>query len=163
MCPVATTSATHQAHKFSSLLPHIDLTTASSKEPMNRLWALAYTDPQLQLVAVSQVDPGDVVIGISHSGKARPVLRAMGIGAERGATTIGIANYVGSPLSRLAAIPLHTASSEIALDGHSIASLLTAVGVVDVLFVAVALRRHAKSVEVLGRVMRASDDLDPLE
>jgi len=35
MCPVATTSATHQAHKFSSLLPHIDLTTASSKEPMN--------------------------------------------------------------------------------------------------------------------------------
>jgi hypothetical protein len=36
MCPVDTTSATHQAHKFSSLLPHIDLTTASSKEPMNR-------------------------------------------------------------------------------------------------------------------------------
>jgi len=35
MCPVATTSATHQAHNFSSLLPHIDLTTASSKEPMN--------------------------------------------------------------------------------------------------------------------------------
>jgi len=36
MCPVDTTSATHQAHNFSSLLPHIDLTMASSKEPMNR-------------------------------------------------------------------------------------------------------------------------------
>jgi hypothetical protein len=37
MCPVDTTSATHQAHNFSSLLPHIDLTMASSKEPMNHI------------------------------------------------------------------------------------------------------------------------------
>jgi len=43
MCPVATTSATHQAHKFSSLLPHIDLTTASSKEPMNQYVSRAET------------------------------------------------------------------------------------------------------------------------
>jgi len=42
MCPVATTSATHQAHKFSSLLPHIDLTTASSKEPMNQFYVAVY-------------------------------------------------------------------------------------------------------------------------
>lgn len=136
---------------------------AERKFQLIGLWALAYTDPQLQLIAVSQVDPRDVVFGISHSGNARHVLRAMEIGAERGATTIGLANYVGSPLSRLAAIPLHMAGPEIAIDGHSIASLLTAVGMVDVLFVAVALRQHAKSVEVLGRVMRASDDLDPLE
>jgi len=47
MCPVATTSATHQAHKFSSLLPHIDLTTASSKEPMN----LKYT-PYADLIGM---------------------------------------------------------------------------------------------------------------
>ena len=43
MCPVATTSATHQAHKFSSLLPHIDLTTASSKEPMNHFSSGTHT------------------------------------------------------------------------------------------------------------------------
>jgi len=50
MCPVATTSATHQAHKFSSLLPHIDLTTASSKEPMNPAY-----DPRLCLYIPSRM------------------------------------------------------------------------------------------------------------
>jgi hypothetical protein len=47
MCPVATTSATHQAHNFSSLLPHIDLTTASSKEPMNPFFRTAHILPLL--------------------------------------------------------------------------------------------------------------------
>jgi len=35
MCPVDTTSATNQPYDFSSLLPHIDMESASSKAPKN--------------------------------------------------------------------------------------------------------------------------------
>jgi len=58
MCPVATTSATHQAHKFSSLLPHIDLTTASSKEPMNHI-----LDPRIILPNSKWIIALDLTIG----------------------------------------------------------------------------------------------------
>jgi len=37
MCPVDTTSATNQPYDFSSLLPHIAMESASSKEPKNQI------------------------------------------------------------------------------------------------------------------------------
>jgi len=36
MCPVDTTSATNQPYDFSSLSPHIDMESASSKAPKSR-------------------------------------------------------------------------------------------------------------------------------
>ncbi len=42
MCPVDTTSATNQPYDFSSLSPHIDMESASSKEPKSQFKAGTY-------------------------------------------------------------------------------------------------------------------------
>ena len=62
MCPVATTSATHQAHKFSSLLPHIDLTTASSKEPVNQFYVAVYKEKGREMTVRTHC-PGPAIRG----------------------------------------------------------------------------------------------------
>lgn len=48
------------------------------------------------------MSPGDVVIGISTSGKSENVLRAMDYANQHGATSIGITGSSGEPLHRLA-------------------------------------------------------------
>lgn len=70
---------------------------------------LAPTDPDLQLIHASQLRPGDVFIGISHSGRSTPVIDAAEVAGEAGATVIGITNYPTSPLAKIATHVLQTA------------------------------------------------------
>lgn len=45
-------------------------------------------------------EPGTVVVGVSQSGETADTLAALRLAAERGATTIGIVNVVGSTIAR---------------------------------------------------------------
>lgn len=129
---------------------------AAHKLQLIGLDAQAYSDPHMQRIAMCRLAAGDVALGISHSGEAPDVVRALALAGERGATTIGITNYAYSSLSRIVTIPLCTASAEIGITGSSVASRLAQVGLIDALFLAVALRRHAASVESLARITQAS-------
>lgn len=75
-------------------------------ELQNRLFRLglhatAHTDPQLQRMSASVLDPRAVVIGFSISGQARSVIDAVSIARQYGATAI-VVTTVGSPLAKAA-------------------------------------------------------------
>ncbi len=58
----------------------------------------------------SFVQSGDVVIGISTSGKSANVLEAVKLANERGATTIGFTGFDGGELASLANLNVHVPS-----------------------------------------------------
>lgn len=67
-------------------------------------------DPDVELIMSSQLEPDDVLIAISHSGKSRPVLDSVKIAQKTGATIIAITNFPISPLAKNADIVLLTAA-----------------------------------------------------
>ncbi len=129
---------------------------AEHKFQLIGLEAQAYSDPHMQRIAVCRLVEGDVALGISHSGEAPDVVRALTLAREHGATTICVTNYAHSALWQVATVPLCTASAEIDITGNSVASRLAQVGLMDALFVAVALRRHAASTAILAQIAQAN-------
>ena len=80
---------------------------------------LSYQDVFAQQLA-NFVQPGDVVLGISGSGNSENVLRAVALGKQAGALTIGFTGYDGGKLHAQADIGLNIAVNDmqIAEDLH---------------------------------------------
>ena len=60
--------------------------------------AEGYVDASQILLQAMRVRAGDVVIGISHSGRSSITVEGLRIARERGGVTIGVSNYMRSPL-----------------------------------------------------------------
>jgi DNA-binding MurR/RpiR family transcriptional regulator len=74
--------------------------------------ALAVVDPYLQIFATENVESGDVVVGISHTGQTDHVVEAVRTARRRGARTVAITNYPQSPLAESTDLQLITAFHE---------------------------------------------------
>jgi DNA-binding MurR/RpiR family transcriptional regulator len=100
----------------------------------------AFVDPHIQLMLIAQLDPGDVLLGISHSGSSREVVEAMSAAKEAGVTTICITGYAKSPITRVSDIRLHTSAVETKYRMEAVASRVAQLSITDALEVNVALR-----------------------
>jgi D-sedoheptulose 7-phosphate isomerase len=93
-----------------------DLSKAATSECGNRLKALALTDNIALLTAwgndscyddvfaeqlVNVLEPGDVLIAISASGRSPNILKAVRLATSLGATTIGLSGFDGGELALL--------------------------------------------------------------
>jgi DNA-binding MurR/RpiR family transcriptional regulator len=111
--------------------------------------AFAWNDPHIALTSATLLRPGDVAVGISHSGSTTETIEALAAARSTGATTVAITNF---PLARLATgadLLLTTAARETSLRSGATASRIAALTVVDCLYIAVAqrnLRRARKAV-----------------
>ena len=111
--------------------------------------AFAWNDPHIALTSATLLGPGDVAVGISHSGTTTETIEALAAARSTRARTIAITNF---PLSRLASgadFLLTTAARETSLRSGATASRIAALTVVDCLYIAVAqrnLRRVRKAV-----------------
>ncbi|MEW1952746.1 MurR/RpiR family transcriptional regulator [Terrabacter sp. NPDC080008] len=111
--------------------------------------AFAWNDPHIALTSATLLGPGDVAVGISHSGTTTETIESLAAARSTGARTIAITNF---PLSRLASgvdFLLTTAARETSLRSGATASRIAALTVVDCLYIAVAqrnLRRARKAV-----------------
>ena len=65
-----------------------------------------FTDIRLALLAVSQLQRGDVAIGITYSGASASILEAITAAKQRKAATAVITGYANSPLAKLASVPV---------------------------------------------------------
>jgi DNA-binding MurR/RpiR family transcriptional regulator len=119
------------------------------------LTADAYGDPHLQVMAAVSLKPGDVAIGISHSGSTRDVVDALGPARKSGATTIAITNYSPSPLTRMADLVLLTAASESPLGGEVLTSRIAQLCVIDALSVAVAVTIGESCLDLIKKTSQA--------
>jgi DNA-binding MurR/RpiR family transcriptional regulator len=103
------------------------------------LVAVAYSDVHLSLGSAAHLKPGDVAIGVSHSGQTHEVLDPMRVARERGATTIAVTNYPHSALAEQVDVVLASAGQEDVLfrTGATV-SRIAQLYVTDCLFVALA-------------------------
>lgn len=102
--------------------------------------AFAWSDTHVMLTSAAVLTPGDVAIGISHSGATTDTLEALRAAKEHGATTVALTNFPRSPITSLAAYTLTTAARETTFRSGSTASRIAQLTVVDCLFVGVAQR-----------------------
>ncbi len=119
------------------------------------LTADAYGDPHLQVMAAVSLKPGDVAIGISHSGSTRDVVDALGPARKSGATTIAITNFSPSPLTRMADVVLLTAAAESPLGGEVLTSRIAQLCVIDALSVAVAVAVGESCLDLIKKTSQA--------
>ena len=118
------------------------------------LMAFGWTDAHAALTAAALTGPSDVLVAISHSGTTTDVLEPVALAAARGATTVGLTNFGGSPLAAAAGVVLTTAARELPLRSAATASRIAQLAVVDCLFVGVAQRSY----EAAGALLRGTYD-----
>lgn len=117
--------------------------------------AWAYVDPHQATAFASLLQEGDVAFGISYSGNTLDVLEAIETAGAAGATTVAITAQMGSPLARAAHITLVTGAVESPFRSGAMVSRICQLAVIDILFIAVAVRRPDESFANLERSHRA--------
>ncbi|UYZ12768.1 MurR/RpiR family transcriptional regulator [Brevibacillus sp. WF146] len=114
-----------------------------------------HADAHYQVMSASLLQKGDVVVGISHSGSNKDILEALRVAKDAGAKTIGITSYGKSPLVKLADCCLYTTSRETVFRTEALSSRLAQLFLIDLLYVAVSLRREAQTVENIQHIREA--------
>lgn len=119
------------------------------------LIADAFGDAHLQVMAAAALSPGDVAIGISHSGSTKDVVDALTAARRAGATTFSITNFSPSPITRVSDVVLLTASPESPLGGEVLTSRIAQLCVIDVLSVALAVTLGESCLELIKKTSEA--------
>ncbi|GIL35156.1 MurR/RpiR family transcriptional regulator [Phycicoccus jejuensis] len=115
----------------------------------------AWNDPHIALTSATLLGPGDVAIGISHSGTTTETVEALELARSRGATTVAVTNFPVSRLAEGADQVLATAARESSLRSGATASRIAALTVVDCLYIAVAQHDLARAQDAVEQTRRA--------
>jgi DNA-binding MurR/RpiR family transcriptional regulator len=111
--------------------------------------SFAWADPHLSLTSAAVLSAGDVAVAISHTGTTIDTIDALATARNRGATTIAITNFNGSPISAEADHLLLTAARETTFRSGAMSSRIAQLALVDCLFAGVAQRSYDKAIEAL--------------
>ncbi|SEQ16264.1 DNA-binding transcriptional regulator, MurR/RpiR family, contains HTH and SIS domains [Microlunatus flavus] len=109
----------------------------------------AWVDPHAALMSAALLGPGDVAVGVSHTGTTTDVLDALRLARTRGATTVAITNFDRAPIAGLSDIVLTTAARETTFRTGAMASRVAQLVVVDCLFTGVAMQSYDRSATAL--------------
>lgn len=101
--------------------------------------ATGISTQELMLRRASMLQEGDVAFGITHSGVAVPVVEALRVAREQGATTICLTNHARSPVTGAADIVLQTAARISPLQSEAVTARILQLAVLDALYSGVAL------------------------
>ncbi|MGQ9457114.1 MAG: MurR/RpiR family transcriptional regulator [Anaerolineae bacterium] len=116
----------------------------------------AFLDARMQTMSAALLGPGDLAVGISHSGEDGHTVEALRIAREGGATTIAITNHPNSSLARTADICLVTSAAETPLESGSPSVRIAQMAVVDLLYEGILLKGGEGLQSRLARVTEAA-------
>ncbi|MGF9820786.1 MurR/RpiR family transcriptional regulator [Brevibacillus agri] len=114
-----------------------------------------HSDAHYQVMSASLLSEGAVAVGFSHSGSNKDILAALQVAKQRGAKTIGITSYGKSPLVRQADMCLYTTSRETLFRTEALSSRLAQLCLIDLLYVAVSLRRQDDTIANIQHIREA--------
>ena len=100
--------------------------------------AESYSDPQEMLVHGLRARKGYVVVTFSHSGRSVMPVRCMALAKKNGAMTIGISNYMKSPVHKASNLFLCTSFPESGVKVAALSSRIAQMGIVDCLYLLTA-------------------------
>lgn len=118
----------------------------------------AVADTHMQIMSAIHLQPGDVAIGISHSGRTKDTIQALTTAKETGATTICITNHEASHITEFADIRLLTAAMETSYESETMASRIAQLAIIDMLYVGIILGDFTMYQHNLARLDRALSD-----
>ncbi len=116
------------------------------------LTAHAYTDNHYQMIACCSLGPGDVALGVSHSGNSRDIVEALRFSKENGATTVCLTNYGTSPITKSSDIRLFTSSAETKFRQHGMYSRFAQLAIADALFIYASFRRGRDAIDRFDKI-----------
>jgi DNA-binding MurR/RpiR family transcriptional regulator len=122
--------------------------------------ALSFYDHHVQLSTSVSLGKGDVAVGISYSGATKPVIAALRNAREQGAETISITKFGNTALSEHADYPLFISSGEHEIRSGAMASRISQLNVIDILYVGVASRNYEHSVQQLELSRKAIKEVE---
>jgi DNA-binding MurR/RpiR family transcriptional regulator len=120
------------------------------------LGAISLSDGDLMAMSSSLLGAHDVALGISHTGASRDVTDALGRAQTHGATTICITHRPASPITKVSDVVLVTAAQQTAFRSDASSSRIAQLTIIDTLYVGVANRHHARSLEMIQRTRDAT-------
>jgi len=111
-------------------------------------------DSDLMAMASALLGPGDVALGISHTGASRDIIDAMEHAQKAGATTICITHQATSPITKVSNIKLFTAAKETAFGSDATSSRIAQLTIIDTLYAGIANRDYETA---LGRIQKTRE------
>lgn len=115
----------------------------------------AYSDSHLQIAAAALLQPGDLVLAISHTGASIDLLRSLELARKNKATIIALTSYIKSPITKLADICLNGIAQETGYRSEAMASRIIHLAILDALYTGVIFRKADSFVENMGKVRQA--------
>jgi len=127
------------------------------KQKLTRInrWCEIGTGFDGQATIAANLLPGDVVFGISYSGRTEDMIRSLEIAKENGAAIITLTRFGANPVADLADIQLFTSTLEKSIRSGAMASRIAQLNVIDILYVGVAGRHYEESVLSLEKTRQA--------
>jgi DNA-binding MurR/RpiR family transcriptional regulator len=128
--------------------------------------AWAWTDVHNGLASSALLRPGDVALGISHSGQTRETIEMIAEAGSKGATTVALTSFPRSPLADVADIVMLTATQATTFRPDALSARHPQLVVLDLLYIGVAQRTHERahaSFQVTARAVaghRASKEVE---
>jgi DNA-binding MurR/RpiR family transcriptional regulator len=116
-------------------------------------------DPHEAVAATVLPVAGTVAIGFSHTGSTVETVRFLETARANGTTTVAVTSAKDSPLARAADHALFTEVRESAFRAGAMVSRIAQLTLVDCLFIGVAKRRYAETVDALQRTRLATHAL----
>ena len=105
----------------------------------------AWNDVHNGLASAALSRPGDVALGISHSGETGETIEMLAEASSRGAATIALTSFPKSPLAEVADIVLLTATQATTFRPDALSARHPQLVVLDLLYIAVAQRTHERA------------------
>ena len=98
-------------------------------------------DKMDSLIHASMLGPGDVAIGISHSGSTKATIQMLERAREKGAVTVCITGMQQTPITKTSDISFVTQAKETECSNVAMTSRIAQLALIDALVVAVAFKR----------------------
>ena len=105
----------------------------------------SYSDTHMQMIAVSQLKPGDVVVGISQSGASKDIVEALKLARHHGASTVSITSKERSPIARQSDVVLLTDTEETRHSSLGLNSHISRLIVIDALCYKIVYQNSVKA------------------
>jgi DNA-binding MurR/RpiR family transcriptional regulator len=132
---------------------------AALRFSMLDIQAEAYDDFQMPLQAM-RMKKNDVAVGISHSGQSAMPVESLNQAKKNGAMTIGISNYLQSPLQRVSDLYFCTSFPESRVRVASLSSMIAQSCLIDAMYLLAA--RYKKDLWDVEKMDAITDRLTRL-
>lgn len=115
----------------------------------------AAQDAHMQAMQATLLTASDVAVGISFSGSTKDTVEVLSLAKNSGAKTICITHHARSPITKYADVVLLNGSKEDPLQGGSIASKISQLLVIDILYNNVLLKMNGEAIKNKEKTSKA--------